>query len=49
MGAQTKMTMQIEIEPITTRVALHPFLAGMNRSTSLPTTATMISPIGTQP
>jgi len=25
------MTRQIEIEPIATRVALHPFLAGMNR------------------
>src|SRR5262245_222781 len=31
MEAQTKMTRQIEIEPIATRVALHPFLAGMNR------------------
>ena len=31
MAAQTKMTMQIETEPIATRVALHPFLAGMNR------------------
>lgn len=25
------MTMQVETEPIATRVALHPFLAGMNR------------------
>ena len=31
MAAQTKMTKQIETEPIATRVALHPFLAGMNR------------------
>jgi CRP-like cAMP-binding protein len=31
MEAQTKMTTQIETEPIATRVALHPFLAGMNR------------------
>ena len=31
MNAQTKMTMQIETEPMATRVALHPFLAGMNR------------------
>jgi cAMP-binding proteins - catabolite gene activator and regulatory subunit of cAMP-dependent protein kinases len=31
MEAQTKMTMQIETEPLATRVALHPFLAGMNR------------------
>lgn len=30
MKVQTKMTMQIENEPIATRVALHPFLAGMN-------------------
>ena len=31
MEAQTKMTMPIETEPIAMRVALHPFLAGMNR------------------
>jgi len=30
MKAQTKMTVQIASEPITTRVTLHPFLAGMN-------------------
>ena len=31
MEAQTKMTMPIETEPMAMRVALHPFLAGMNR------------------
>src|SRR5262245_45644294 len=31
MSAQTKTAMQIETEPMATRVALHPFLAGMNR------------------
>jgi CRP-like cAMP-binding protein len=30
MNTQTKTTMQIETEPMATRVALHPFLAGMN-------------------
>src|SRR5215475_8044199 len=30
MNARTKTTMQIETEPMATRVALHPFLAGMN-------------------
>jgi CRP-like cAMP-binding protein len=30
MNAQTKTAMQIETEPMATRVALHPFLAGMN-------------------
>ena len=30
MSVQTKTTMQIETEPMATRVALHPFLAGMN-------------------
>lgn len=32
MEAQTKMTKQVETEPIATRVAFHPFLAGMNRA-----------------
>jgi len=31
MSAQIKPAMQIETEPMATRVALHPFLAGMNR------------------
>ena len=31
MEAQTKMTMQIETEPIATRVTFHPFLAGLKR------------------
>ena len=31
MNAQTRMTMQIATEPMATRVAFHPFLAGMNR------------------
>jgi len=31
MEGADKMTTQIETEPIVTRVALHPFLAGMNR------------------
>ena len=30
MSAQIKTAMQIETEPMATRVALHPFLAGMN-------------------
>lgn len=30
MKAQTNMIMEIETEPTATRVALHPFLAGMN-------------------
>jgi CRP/FNR family transcriptional regulator, cyclic AMP receptor protein len=32
MGAQTQMSTKIETEPLTGRVALHPFLAGMNRA-----------------
>jgi len=31
MEAQTKMTMQIETDPIATRVTFHPFLAGLKR------------------
>ena len=31
MNAQMKPLSEIEIEPLDTRVALHPFLAGMNR------------------
>src|SRR5262245_45622562 len=31
MDTQSKTTMQIKTEPIATRVAFHPFLAGMNR------------------
>jgi CRP/FNR family cyclic AMP-dependent transcriptional regulator len=31
MSAKTKVNTTIEIEPLATRVALHPFLAGMNR------------------
>jgi len=31
MSAEIKPPMQIETEPMATRVALHPFLAGMNR------------------
>ena len=30
MNVETKTAMQIEAEPMATRVALHPFLAGMN-------------------
>lgn len=30
MNSQTRTAMQIETEPMATRVALHPFLAGMN-------------------
>jgi CRP-like cAMP-binding protein len=32
MTAQTDVTTEIETEPLTTRVMLHPFLAGMNRT-----------------
>lgn len=32
MNTQTKTAMQIETEPMATRVALHPFLAGMNHA-----------------
>src|SRR6266496_2590055 len=32
MSAKTKVNTTIELEPLATRVALHPFLAGMNRT-----------------
>ena len=32
MKTKSKLNSTIEIEPLATRVALHPFLAGMNRA-----------------
>ncbi len=32
MNTQSKINHEIQIEPLSTRVALHPFLAGMNRT-----------------